>query len=243
MQATRARIGLIIPSGNTLTEPQFQRYAPAGVQCHITRLRKTHHAPLEELLPGIIEAACCLADARCDVIAFHCTAGAMEAGIEGGKHLIETLEQATGRRCITTATAVLAAFEALGVRSVTLVSPYARSTNEEEIAFLTQAGIQVLRDHALEVPRSPGYPSVSAESWLQLALEYDDCDADASFLSCTNIHSLPVLEQIESRLRHRPVVASNQATLWYCLRLCGLDDSVPGLGRLMQLGLPVAAGV
>jgi maleate cis-trans isomerase len=37
----RARVGLIIPSSNCLTEPHTQRYAPPGVQVHVTRLRMT----------------------------------------------------------------------------------------------------------------------------------------------------------------------------------------------------------
>src|ERR687894_513209 len=55
----RARIGLIIPTSNRLTEPQFHRYAPPGVAPHVTRLRMTgdYEAPVDELLPGVIEAA------------------------------------------------------------------------------------------------------------------------------------------------------------------------------------------
>jgi maleate isomerase len=56
------------------------------------------------------------------------------------------------------------------------------------------------------------------------------------YSSCTNIRSPEVIQELEGRL-DRPVVTSNQATLWYCLRACGLDD-VPSLGRLFQLGLP-----
>ncbi len=33
------RIGLIIPSANSLTEPQFHRYLPEGVTAHVARLR------------------------------------------------------------------------------------------------------------------------------------------------------------------------------------------------------------
>jgi maleate cis-trans isomerase len=37
----QARIGLIIPSSNRLTEPQFHRFAPPGFGIHATRLRMT----------------------------------------------------------------------------------------------------------------------------------------------------------------------------------------------------------
>ena len=55
----RARIGLIIPNGNVLTERQFRLYAPADIQAHIMRLRLTrqYHQPPLEALPRILEAA------------------------------------------------------------------------------------------------------------------------------------------------------------------------------------------
>jgi maleate cis-trans isomerase len=36
MGQPRARVGLIIPSGNTLSEPQFNHFAPAGLGVHVT---------------------------------------------------------------------------------------------------------------------------------------------------------------------------------------------------------------
>jgi maleate isomerase len=33
----RARIGLIIPSVNRMTEPQFNHYAPEGLGIHVAR--------------------------------------------------------------------------------------------------------------------------------------------------------------------------------------------------------------
>ncbi len=43
-----ARIGLMFPSSNRLTEPQMRRYAPRGVEIHVTRLPS-----LQPTIPGI----------------------------------------------------------------------------------------------------------------------------------------------------------------------------------------------
>ena len=58
------------------------RAAPNGVIAHFARLRMTgaHKLPLPDLLPRLADAAMALADAKCDVIAFHCTAIALDAG-------------------------------------------------------------------------------------------------------------------------------------------------------------------
>ncbi len=239
---TRARIGLIIPSANRLTEPQFQRYAPAGVQPHVTRLRITgaHHAPLPELLPRILAAAAALADAHCDVVVFHCTGSAMGDGRAAERWVVDAIQDATGRRATTTASALLAAFEALGARRLVLLSPYNQATNDHEIAFLAEAGIEVLRDRAMDLSAAEGYDAAPPSYWRDLALAEADSRADACFLSCTNIQAMEAIEELETRL-DRPVVTSNQATLWYALRLCGLADALPGLGRLTRLDLP--AGV
>src|SRR5919109_3319043 len=73
---TQARIGLIIPSGNRMTEPQFNQYAPPGTGIYVTRLRMTGQwrKPPGELKKSLTEAAEVLSDTKPDVIVFHCTA-------------------------------------------------------------------------------------------------------------------------------------------------------------------------
>lgn len=231
----RARIGLIIPSSNRLTEPQFARYAPHGVQPHVTRLRMTgpHHQPLLDLLPRITEAAVTLADARCDVIAFHCTASSMEAGLEADRRVTDAIQETTGVTATSTAAAVLEAFRALGARRIVLITPYAHEAHQHEIDFLGEAGLDVIRDRSMMLAGSDEYIAPPPSFWVEATLAEADERADAYFLGCTNIHSIEAIEDLERDLG-RPVVTSNQAALWQCLRICGIDDAVPGLGKLVS---------
>ena len=239
MAELRARIGLIIPSSNRLTEPHFNRYAPEGVQTNVTRLRMTgpHRVPVLDLLPKIAEAGEMLADARCDVIVFHCTASSTEAGRDAEARVVETIRSATGAQATTTGSALLEALGALGARRLVALSPYMEEASAREIVFLEEAGLEVIRDRSLNLNGSDEYLLVTPAYWLRLIEEESDPSADAYLLSCTNIHSLDIIEAAE-RSTGKPVVASNQATLWTCLRLCGLQDAVPGLGRLFALDLP-----
>jgi len=236
----RARIGLIIPSSNRLTEPQFHRYCPPGVVPHITRLRITQPPRREplEMLDEIREAAILLGHAKCDITVFHCTGSSMEAGLDAERRVVEAIATATGRKATSTASAILQALQALGARRLVMVSPY--RGNDHEIDFLREAGLEVIRDRALALDGSDGLCSAPADLFLRSTLEEADPRADAYLISCTNIRSPEVVAELEARL-HRPVVTSNQATLWYCLRACGLADVVPGLGRLFELGLAVGA--
>ena len=61
-------------------------------------------------------------------------------------------------------------------------------------------------------------------------------DAEALFISCTALRSALVAAEIEKALG-RPVVTSNQASAWNCLRLCGEETTHPQWGRLMTLPL------
>ncbi len=231
----KARIGLIIPSSNRLTEPQMRRYAPRGVQVHATRLRMTgaSHVPLAQLMPRIVEATLALADARCDVIVFHCTASSMEAGLDGERQVLDAMRGATPCQVTTTASATLAAMHTLDIKKVVLISPYVAATHQHEVDFLGEAGLSVVGGRSLGLAGGDQYLTVPPAEWLRIGQQDACSEADGVFLSCTNIHSPEVVEPLESATG-RPVITSNQAVLWYALRTCGQPDEVPCLGRLFQ---------
>jgi len=54
------------------------------------------------------------------------------------------------------------------------------------------------------------------------------------------LRSAAVVPQIEQAIQG-PVVPSNLATAWQCLRLCGLDLPRPDWGQLMALPYEAAA--
>jgi maleate cis-trans isomerase len=238
----RARIGLIIPSSNRLTEPQMHRYAPEGVIVHVTRLRMTgaHHVPLSDLLPRIVESSLALADAHCDAIVFHCTASSMEAGLSGEQCVLEAMRTATERAVASTATATLAAMRALDMHRIALFSPYIAATHAHEIDFLEEAGLRVVGGRCLALGGGDEYTGVPPSEWLRIGRSETPPDADGVFLSCTNIHSPDVIDSLEQSLG-RPVVTSNQAVLWYAVRQCGLRDRVAGLGRLFDPDLATSS--
>ena len=62
----RARVGLIIPSVNTFSEPQFNHFAPDGLGIHVARARVAGEwkRPLPEMKDEIADAAKLLSDAQ-----------------------------------------------------------------------------------------------------------------------------------------------------------------------------------
>lgn len=229
------RIGLIIPTSNRLSEPQFHRYAPEGVAIHTTRLRMTgpYHAPLKELLPRAVAAAELLADARCDIIVFHCTGSSMHDGLEAEREVIDAIEKATGRLATSTAAALLAALEAMDARKIVLTAPSFEEGLASETRFIESAGYEVVSGRAVGLPGSDGFVAEPSETWVQVAIEEQDPRADLMLMACTNLTTTEVIQEMEAATG-RPVLTSNQSTLWYCLRRLGRNDDIPELGQLFK---------
>jgi maleate isomerase len=220
----RARIGLIIPSVNRMTEPQFNHYAPQGLGIHVARGRIAGNPSrtVAELTDEIAHAAGTLADAHPDLIVFHCTHTSMKEGADGEARIIGLIRKTTG-------------IDALSTSSLVVLSPY--QSNDNIIDYLAAAGFTVVNDVALECKTAADFEAISPQRWLELAKENDRPDADGIFLSCTNTTQIEAVAAIEEALG-KPVVNSNQAVLWGCLKRLkqklGGVRPMPDLGRLMS---------
>src|SRR5258705_4074139 len=97
MGESRARVGFIIPSSNTFTEPQFNHFAPAGLGIHVTRARIAGEwkRPLPKMADEIATAAKLLSDCHPNVIVFHCTETSMTLGPNGEGEILNIMHEAT----------------------------------------------------------------------------------------------------------------------------------------------------
>lgn len=229
------RAGLIIPSSNRMVEQEMIGAFPPGVQAHVTRLRMTgpHRGPLAQLLPRVEEAAAALVDAKCDVVAFHCTANAMQEGTSGEERILVALARAGATRTTTTATAVRRALKTLRARRLVLITPYSQAVTDHECEFLHDAGCEVVHAVGFALAGSDAYCATPAATWRDRVLEAARPDAEVYFLSCANISTFPVIAELESRLG-RPVISSNQVIMWDALAQLGWRDAAGCPGRLFQ---------
>jgi maleate isomerase len=231
----RARIGFIIPSSNRMIEPQMQRYMPAGVVPHFTRIGMTnrHKAPLDELMPRIVYAAEMLADSKCDVIVFQCTGTSMSGGVDMDKRVVGEIERITGCPATSTASALNAAFAALSAQRLVFISETKQADHDKKLAYLREAGYDIVADKAASLAGTDAYCTTPPAFWYDLAMAMRNDAADAYFISCSNIQSIDVIEDLERDLG-KPVVTSNQAAIWCSLRAAGIRDDVRGLGALLR---------
>ena len=246
MYGTRGRVGLITLASDTGVLPEYARLVPDGVAVYpapivLPRGEVTPEA-LAEMLAGddLERAAELLAWADLDIIVFACTTGSLVHGIGWDRELIGRIERAGGRPATTTTTAVLAALRAVGASSLAIATPYMEALNRSERAFFEESGFRVAAIAGLGCATDAEIGRLDPQDAVALVERVDSPAADAIFVSCTNFHCLPAVASLERRFG-KPVVTSNQAGAWAALRRIGVEDAIPGFGRLLSLSCPVEA--
>lgn len=238
----RARIGLIVPPTNTANEAEWHSMAPANVSIHSARMPlhadTKSEAGITALHHDIKRFSADLDQAEVDVVAYGCTAGSMVSPVES---LAQLITDKTGRKALTTAQSIVEALRALKLQRIAVATPYFDTMNNHEKHFLGENGFDVVSIEGL------GYGStgvadfrnicrVTPEEVARLARRVDTENADAVLLTCTDLSTLPVINQLEQEF-NKPVISSNSATFWYALRLCGVNDDIPSGGKLFKHNL------
>jgi maleate isomerase len=238
---SRLRAGLLVPSGNSVAEPEIRAMLPRDVSMLVTRLalRGSSKPELMRMLDRLEAASELLADAGVAVIVFHCTAVSTFAPeLAGG--IRERIRSASGIRCFTTADAILEGLTQLNARRVSLLTPYIDDVHAREIAFLEASGFEVAGSANLGINTNSEMAGLSPETILDWARGAIDPRADACLISCTAIKSAPVIAELE-RISGIPVLTSNQSMAWHLMRSNGIDSGGADYGRLFSTG-PAAKG-
>ena len=234
------RLGFIELSTSIALSAELPSALPPGVTALLTRLRlpdgEVSVRALERMVSSsrLEEATRELADVEVDVVAFACTTGSLIGGVGFDRKVIQRMERADGVRATTTSTALIAALEALGARSVGLATPYIDELNEIEVSFLRASGFDVKAARGLSVRSDPEIARIPYEHTRELALTVarEAGDADALFVSCTNLLTLALLDPLERELGI-PVISSVAVTIWHALLLAGVTPSATGVGSLL----------
>ena len=240
MYGSRAKIGLITPMSEN-AEHAFHIYAPEGVTFASLKINFPGPTPegLRFLVSQLEDTAAMYKNYPLDLVIFGCTSGSLIEGVGFDKECIRRIERASGSKGLTTSTAVLEALEALGSRKVAVLTPYPAETNEAEKKFLEDNGFEVTNIETMDMSSlakdGRGRFERADEDFLIRNCEALDLNgADTFFLSCMGLTTMEIIARVEEKLGV-PVITSHQATLWSALRHCGVQDTIPGEGKLFLL--------
>ena len=230
------RIGLIALATDHTSERDYARMIPPGqVGVYVNRIAYENPTNRENLLrmqPHLKEAAAMiLPGERLDALVFSCTAASVEIGDE----LVHNALQAAkpDATTVTPISSAMAAFETLGIKRLGLLTPYTPEVTENMARYFAQQGLEIVHQSCFGLEDDRVMARVEPEAIVQAAVETDHSSVQGLFISCTGLRAAEVAQQIEERIG-KPVVTSNQSTVWQSLRLAGYGEPVSGYGRLLM---------
>jgi maleate isomerase len=234
--AWRARLGVIVPSVNTVVEPSFSAACPPGVAVYASRMLVG-----EVLTPDAIirmdqvegrAAVQSIATCRPHAVAYCCTASSIVQGLEYDLELQQEIAKTAGVPATTATQSILHALRVLNVRRIAIASPYTETIEHAEQVFFESAGLEVVSSVCLGIEGAFNLADPTPDEIYELAMRAFRPDAEAILIPCLNMWSQTVIERLEQETRV-PVVTSTQAMLWRLLRIAGIEDRIPGYGRLL----------
>lgn len=235
--AEAVRLGVIVPSVNTVVEEWYPQIVPDGVSIHFARMLIGAGTSPERIIEMDREdgmrAVQQLASCRPHAIAYGCTASSVIQGHPFYERMRREIRHVTGAAATTATDSIFAACRVLGIKRVTAISPYTEAVDAAEHRFFAEGGVDTVAHACLGITDGFGLAEPNAEAILDLALGAWDPQSDGLVAACLNFRSHLVIDALEARIG-KPVVSSTQAILWRLLRLAGVRTPIPGYGRLLR---------
>lgn len=254
---SRARIGVFIVGVEAVPEAEWQAMAPQGVSIHAARV--TAPTPWAawradrqgvELANDLVRGCGQFGAMQLSAV----TTGHTSSSVVGGKGwdaaTVTALRQALGNdtQVTTNGLDTIAALNAIGAKQPFLVAPawFVDTAVSAAQRYYADHGFTLAGhmkydpgDKWRHVPPQELYAhgmglDQEIEPLYRQIVEACPSESDAVFIAGTGFRCVAIIEALEAALG-RPVVTANQASLWRCLRLAGIDDVVPHYGRLWEV--------
>jgi len=223
-------IGVIAPFDLAL-ERELWRWVPMEVSLHLAR---TPYEPV----PVSMEMARLVSDSRHlatatrdvlhvepEVVAYLCTSGSFVNGVGYERSLTKAICDAGAPDAVTTSGALAEVLHQLDLHRVSVLTPYDGDLTAALHEFLAELGVRTVSSDHLGL--GGGIWKVSYRTIAERILAADHADAEAIFVSCTNLPTYDLIEPLEAALG-KPVLTANQLTMWACLRRMNLPIVGPG---------------
>jgi maleate isomerase len=250
----RARIGMFIVGSEAVPEAEWWAMCPADVSVHAARV--TSPTPWAawtdrrdvELGDDLARGAAQFASMRLSAVVIGHSSSSIVGGKGWDEAVVERLSSILGTDVVVTTNGLdcAAALDASQVSRPFLVFPpwFGDGTLARGVEYFQDCGFEPA-GHLRHDP-GPGWRELppgelyahglgfaqDAESlYEQIGAACPDT-ADGVLIAGTGFRCVGIIDALEKRLG-RPVISANQASLWRCLRLSGVETRVPGYGKLL----------
>lgn len=238
----RRKFGVIMPSTNTIVEPEFHAMSVPGVTAHTSRIhirdqRLDSDEAFERLLvqirAEIDHSVARVMTAEPDYMVMGMSAETFWDGVEGNRQFIKQIKDLSGLEVATGAEACERGLKKFGAKKIGIVTPYQPVGDENVVKFFTELGFQVEAIEGLKCPSAVAIAEVG-EAELRAAInKVNTPDVDAVVQCGTNLSMVRLADEAE-RWLGKPVLAINAATWWMALRENGIEQQMHGFGSLLR---------
>ena len=238
----RRKIGVVVPATNTIVEPELHRMAPHGVTNHTARfpipnMDLNSDADFEQLVVAIKatldDAIDGLTPAGLDHIIIGISAESFWDGAGGAQKLEERLTAKAGCTMTLGSAAARSALEAVGAKRLGVVTPYWPVADERVRQYFGECGFDIVALTGLKANSPVNIAEQSEDTLRRAMLEVNKPEVDAIIQVGTNLGMAKLAAEAE-RWLEKPVIAINTALYWHALRQIGINDKIPGWGRLLM---------
>lgn len=233
--APGGRIGLVALATDYNSETDLRRILPDGVDLFTNRVMNANPVTIENLrgMSGDITRAASglLPGYGVDVVIYGCTSGTAAIGGDELQRLIQIAQP--GVPCTNPILAASEALRAFNARKISILTPYTEDVNAAVKDSFGAEGFDILNIDGFGLEDDIEMTGLPLSAIAEAAMQICDPDAEALFISCTAIRSALVVAELEQKLG-KPVVTSNQALVWHCLKLMNNSSKVKGFGQLFD---------
>jgi maleate isomerase len=238
----RKLIGLVVPSTNTVVQPETDALRPRGVTNHVGRIplverkltdEKAYLDHVAAMRAGIETAIEQVMTCKPHHMIMGVALEAFWGGVKGAAQLQAQLEAKVGVGVSIGSTSIDAALKKFGARRIAVLTPHMPKGDDEVRTYFTEAGYEVVRLKGLKIQGATLIAQVPVEDIRKSLIELNGDDVDALIQVGTNLPGAQVAAEAEPWLG-KPVIAINTVMYWDALRRTGIEDRVYGRGWLME---------
>jgi maleate isomerase len=228
--------GVLVPSTNTTVEIEYGRLLPPTLQVHVGRIPLLSSGAETTPRSGDADVdyqARLLGSAKVEVVALAQTGASLSAD-DYDERVTKRMSEAAGAPAITSARAIGLAVRALGARRIALVTPFPVPVLERLASYyIGKYGLEVVASESLSGSDSVAYPALGQELARDAIARTDRPEIEVFIVPGGNFPTMPFISEWERAVR-KPIITTNQATLWATIQIMQADDKLPNFGRLLE---------
>jgi maleate isomerase len=241
----RAVVGVLVPYTNTIAQPEYEAFRPAGVTNHVARMEQSsrgrtigdmdsYRRSLARGTDHVKRALDTVLPCEPHMVVLGHSIDTFRGGMAGAEAMKRDLEAHTGGvPVVLPSHGFLAALKALGVgKRLAALTPYWPPGDEQVESFFRDAGFDVCRVLGLKCAGPVAIAATPVSTVIAGLKELAAEKPDVIVQPGTNLPTARLAADASEWLGI-PVVSCNTATYWHAMRSFGITDRMDGFGPLL----------